>query len=71
MGDYGKTADINSFMVKKNEGIRNDLADLAGVRYIMAIEPESGAEFSMKVLKRWTGNEKIKCRFWHKEFFGY
>lgn len=71
MGDYGKTADINTFMVKKNEGLRNDLAELAGVRYIMSTEPETGGEFSMKIIKKWTGNEKIKCRFLHKEFFEY
>ena len=71
MGDYGKTADISTFMVKKNEGIRNDLAELAGVRYIMSTEPETGGEFSMHVLKKWTGNEKIKCRFLHKEYFEY
>lgn len=71
MGDYGKTSDISTFMVKKNEGIRNDLAELAGVRYIMSTEPEAGTEFSMKVIKKWTGNEKIKCRFLHKEYFEY
>lgn len=75
MGDYGKKADINTFMRKPNEsssGNTNDLAELKGIRYIMSSEPEAGSRFSMSRLKQWaSGNERIKARFLFKEFIEF
>jgi len=75
MDDYGKKADINTFMKKPNEssnGNTNDLAELKGIRYIMSSEPEAGSRFSMSRLKQWaSGNERIKARFLFKEFIEF
>jgi len=73
-GDYGKKADINTFIKTPNEKSNNtnDLACLKGIRFIMCSEPEAGSKFSMSRIKQWTaGNEPIQARYLFKEYFEF
>jgi putative DNA primase/helicase len=71
MGEYAKQADFNTFLVQRNEKVRNDLAALAGARVITAVEAEEGGRLSMQVLKSWTGGDPITARFLFGENFTF
>ena len=71
MGEYAKQADFSTFLVQRNEKVRNDLAALAGARVITAVEAEEGGRLSMQVLKAWTGGDPITARFLFGENFTF
>jgi putative DNA primase/helicase len=71
LGDYAKQADFSSFLIQRNEKIRNDLASLAGARVITAIEAEEGSRLSMSVIKAWVGGDPITARFLFGENFTF
>ncbi len=71
LGDYAKTAEFKSFLSKKTDAVRNDLARLFGSRFVKAVEPEAGATFSEPVIKEVTGGDTISARFLYKEFFEF
>lgn len=71
LGDYAKQADFSSFLVQRNEKVRNDLAALAGARVITATEAEEGSRLSMAVIKSWTGGDPITARFLFGENFTF
>lgn len=71
MGEYARQADFSTFLVQRNEKVRNDLAALAGARVITAIEAEEGGRLSMQVIKSWTGGDPITARFLFAENFTF
>lgn len=71
LGEYAKQADFSTFLVQRNEKVRNDLAALAGARVITAIEAEEGSKLSMAVVKAWTGGDPITARFLFGENFTF
>jgi putative DNA primase/helicase len=71
LGDYAKQADFSTFLVQRNENVRNDLAALAGARVVVAIEAEEGRRLSMPIIKAWTGGDPVTTRFLFAEFFTY
>ncbi|MGQ7148471.1 hypothetical protein ACUOA8_60050, partial [Escherichia sp. SS-MK2] len=46
MGDYGRQAKSDTFIKKKETGANNDIARLAGARFVSAIESEDGEQLS-------------------------
>jgi putative DNA primase/helicase len=71
LGEYAKMADFSTFLVQRNEKVRNDLAALAGARVITAIEAEEGGRLSMQVIKSWTGGDPVTARYLFGEFFTF
>jgi len=71
LGEYARMADFSTFLVQRNDKVRNDLAALAGARVITAIESEEGGRLSMQVIKSWTGGDPITARFLFGEFFTF
>lgn len=71
LGEYAMHADFSTFLVQRNEKVRNDLATLAGARVITAIEAEEGGRLSMQVIKSWTGGDPITARFLFGENFTF
>jgi len=71
MGDYASQASFSTFLVQRSDKVRNDLAALAGVRFITAGEADEGAKFSMQVIKAWTGGDPITARFLFGEDFSF
>lgn len=70
-GEYARNADISTFLVSKNEKVRDDLAALYGARIITTAEPEEGSRFSMSVIKPWTGGDPQTCRELYGKIFTY
>lgn len=72
-GDYGRVA-ASSLLTTRRDGDaspRNDLAALAGSRYVSINELQSGDRLDEQVVKFLAGREKIAARFLHKEFFEF
>lgn len=71
MGDYAKSSSPETFMVKKEASISNDLASLQGVRFVPTIETEEGHRIAEALMKWITGNDVLKVRFLYQEYFEY
>jgi putative DNA primase/helicase len=69
VGSYATTAQFDTFMERKGEGIRNDLAALDKVRLVVASEGPEGARLDEGIVKQITGGDEITARFLHREFF--
>jgi putative DNA primase/helicase len=72
LGAYGQQADMSSFMHKEKEEVRNDLADLAGSRFVCALESKEGRRLAESLVKQLTGGvDLIKARFLFQEHFTF
>ena len=71
MGDYAKTAAMETFTKSKHEGHSTDLAMLAGARLVSATETEAGAAWAEAKIKAMTGGDPISARFMRRDFFTY
>ncbi len=64
LGDYAKTAEKTTFMVKSGgSGIPNNLADLHGVRMIPCMEIPKGQTLNEQLIQNFTGGDPVKARF--------
>ncbi len=70
-GEYAAQADFSTFLQRREPGIRNDLARLAGARLVAAVEGPEGAKLDAAVVKAITGGDVICARFLHREFFEF
>lgn len=70
-GEYGNQTNAETFTVKKNDRINNDIAALKGARLVVATESEEGARLAESLIKQLTGGEPISARFLHQEFFEF
>lgn len=71
MGDYSRQAEFDTFVQKRDSGVRNDIARLNGARFVTASEGEDGAALAESVIKRMTGGDMLTARFLNKEFFEF
>lgn len=74
MGDYGKPAPPDSMAEKLHSnggGPTEELARLAGVRFVNMAEPDKKLVLSAALIKTLTGNDTITARFLHKNSFEY
>jgi len=72
LGPYGTQAEMSAFLHKEKDTVRNDLADLAGMRLVCAIETEEGKRLAHALIKQLTGGtDGIKARFLFEEYFEY
>ena len=62
LGDYAREADADSFMERKTESIREDIADLDGARFVSASETADGKRLSEALVKKMTGGERLRAR---------
>jgi putative DNA primase/helicase len=70
-GDYASQLPVESLMATKNDQHPTVLADLRGVRFVLASEPEDGRRFNEGLLKQITGGEKIVARRMRENFFRF
>jgi putative DNA primase/helicase len=71
MGDYAKTAPIETFIASASERHPTDLAGLRGARLITAVEIEDGRRWAESKLKTLTGGDRIAARFMRQDFFEF
>jgi putative DNA primase/helicase len=72
LGPYATQAEMSTFLHKDRETVRNDLADLAGMRLVSAIETDDGKRLAEALIKQLTGGtDTIKARFLFEEYFEY
>jgi putative DNA primase/helicase len=71
MGDYGASACIETFMPRRPGDIPNDLARLAGARFVTVSETSEGQRLQESLIKDVTGGDTISARFMHREFFDF
>jgi len=61
-GDYSIHCSSETFMARRGESIRSDIARLQGARLITSSEVEQGKRFAESLIKEWTGGESITAR---------
>lgn len=71
MGGYGKTADFSTFLTRKKDGPRDDLADLHGARLVNSSESERGAKLAEAFVKNITGGDMVKARHLYGKLFEF
>jgi putative DNA primase/helicase len=71
LGDYAKTAPIETFTASGFERHPTDLAGLRGARMVAAIETEEGRQWAEAKIKSLTGGDRISARFMRQDFFEY
>lgn len=71
LGDYHRTAPIETFTVTNNQGHPTDLAGLMGARLVTASETEEGRRWAESKIKMMTGGDRVTARFMRQDFFEY
>lgn len=75
MGDYGKTSNPEMLSAKFGasnvSGPSEEIARLAGVRFVNISEPEKRISFNAALVKRLTGNDTINARYLHENSFDF
>lgn len=71
MGDYAGEAPPDLLVVRKHPEHPTEIADLLGKRLVVASETERGAELRLQLVKRITGNERLKARRMRQDFFEF
>src|SRR5262245_4512787 len=70
LGKYAKPTRIQTFLEKNNES-SNDIAALAGARFVSSIEVKETRRFDEALVKQLTGGGPVSGRFLFKEFCEY
>jgi putative DNA primase/helicase len=73
LGGYSTTAPPSLLTTRRSDDTspRNDLAALAGARYVSINELQAGDRLDEQVVKMLAGREPISARFLHREYFEY
>lgn len=74
MGDYGKTAipqTITQQMESRSGGPTEDIARLAGARFVNISEPDKKMKLNSSLIKRMTGRDTIAARYLNENTFEY
>jgi putative DNA primase/helicase len=71
LGDYGFTADMQSFVAIRGDRNDYDLASFAGRRLITATETEEGRRWDQQRLNKCTGGDRIRARNPYGRYFEY
>jgi putative DNA primase/helicase len=71
LGDYHKTASIETFTATNTDRHPTDLAGLRGARLVTAIETEEGRRWAESRIKSLTGGDAVAARFMRQDFFEY
>lgn len=71
LGDHFQKSDFSTFLERRNDGIRNDIANLAGARLVAAEEAADGKAFAEGLVKNLTGQDTQRVRFLYQEEFQF
>lgn len=71
MGEYHRTAPIETFTASTVDRHPTDLAGLRGARLVTAIETEEGRRWAESKIKSLTGGDAISARFMRQDYFEF
>lgn len=71
LGEYHRTAAIETFTESSVDRHPTDLAGLRGARLVTAIETEEGRRWNESRIKTLTGGDMISARFMRQDFFDF
>lgn len=71
LGEYHRTAPIETFTATTSDRHPTDLAGLRGARLVTAIETEEGRRWAESRIKSLTGGDPISARFMRQDFFEF
>ena len=71
MGDYCRTAPMDTFTSSQGDKHPTDLAMLRGARLVTATETEEGRAWAEARIKQMTGGDPVTARFMRQDFFTY
>lgn len=72
LGDYFVGTPFSTLTMNRDKGqATNDLASLAGARFVVAAEFPEGAKLNTSVVKNLTGCDTITARMLYREFFSF
>lgn len=71
LNDYAAAAEFSAFLATQSENVRNDIAALAGARFVSANESGADKRLSEPIIKALTGGDTISARFLFKEYFEF
>lgn len=70
-GTFGQQADFTTFLVRPGDGPRNDIARMAGARFVSAVEAGQDRKLSEPIIKQLTGGDPVTARHLYGEFFEF
>jgi putative DNA primase/helicase len=68
MWEYAQAAEFNTFLVRKNETIRNDVKRMEKKRLVVAKEPKENGRLDISLIKELTGGDSVTARGLYKEY---
>lgn len=71
LGDYQRSAPIETFTASNSERHPTELAMLRGARLVTAVETEEGRRWAESRIKALTGGDKIAARFMRQDYFEF
>jgi putative DNA primase/helicase len=73
LGDYAQTTEFSTLIADRDRSRapRNDIAAMAGRRFVTAQESKEGARLDESLIKTLTGGDLVTARFLHQEFFTF
>lgn len=71
MGDYARVASADTFMEKKFDTVREDIARLKGARFVCSSETDEGKRLAEGLIKNMTGTDIQTARFMYGNTFEF
>lgn len=71
LGDYHRTAPIETFTASNVDRHPTELAGLRGSRLVTAVETEEGRRWAESRIKSLTGGDPVAARFMRQDYFEY
>ncbi|HLA99655.1 MAG TPA: phage/plasmid primase, P4 family [Anaerolineales bacterium] len=71
MGDYAMKTRAETLMLKKQDSIPEEVAQLAGVRFMLAAELGEGQRLNESLIKDLTGGDRLRARLLYSKSFEF
>jgi putative DNA primase/helicase len=71
LGEYALSAPVETFILRRDSNIPNDLARLQSARFVTAVETDARRHLAESLIKSITGGDTITARFLYSEFFEF
>jgi putative DNA primase/helicase len=70
-GDYATNTDTETILMRRYQGVGNDVAALKGARFVSAAEVEKGRQLAESKVKQLTGSDTVTARYLFGEPFDF